>query len=102
MAEFNPGEPITTEEAVIEVTQNPEEPTLSPGRHTFQLVVTDDAGNASVPDIVEIVIRDTIRPTAVLEAPKSVQPGQSFILSGKRSADVPPGRVVRYEWTLLD
>lgn len=102
MAEFKPGEPITTEDAVIEVTQNAEKPTLSPGRHSFQLIVEDDAGNISLPDVVEIIVRDTTRPTAVLDAPKSVQPGQSFILNGKRSSDVAPGRVVKYEWTMLE
>ena len=102
MAEFTPGEAITTEEAVIEVTQNPEKPTLTPGRHSFQLIVEDDAGNVSLPDMVEVIVRDTIRPTAVIEAPRSVQPGQSFFLNGKRSSDVAPGRVVRYEWTLLE
>ena len=102
MAEFKPGEAITTEEAVIEVTQNVEQPSLSPGRHTFQLIVEDDAGNVSLPDTVQVIVRDTIRPTAVLEAPRTVQPGQSFYLNGKSSSDVPPGRVVRFEWTLLE
>lgn len=102
MAQFKPGEPITTEAAAVEVTINPENPTLAPGRHSFQLVVEDDAGNLSLPDVVEVIVRDTILPTAVLEAPKLVQPGQSFFLTGKRSSDVDPGKVVKYEWTLLD
>jgi hypothetical protein len=102
MAEFKPGEAITTEVAAIEVTQNPEKPTLAPGRHSFQLIVEDDAGNLSLPDVVEVIVRDTILPTAVLDAPKLVQPGQSFFLNGKRSSDVAPGRLVRFEWTLLD
>ncbi len=102
MAEFKPGEALTTEEAVIEVTQTTDNPTLTPGRHSFQLIVEDDAGNVSLPDVVEVIVRDTIRPTAVLDAPKTVQPGQSFFLNGKRSSDVAPGRVVRFEWTLLE
>lgn len=102
MAQFKPGEPITTEEPAIEVTVNAEQPLLAPGRHSFQLIVSDDAGNLSLPDVVEVIVRDTVRPTAVLEAPKQVQPGQSFFLSGKRSSDVAPGRVVKYEWTLLE
>jgi len=102
MAQFNPGEAVTTEEAAVEVTINPENPTLAPGRHSFQLIVEDDSGNLSLPDVVEVIVRDTVRPTAVLEAPKLVQPGQSFFLTGRRSGDVAPGRVVKYEWTLLD
>lgn len=101
MAEFKPGAPVTTEEPVVEVTVSAELP-LKPGRHQFQLVVEDDAGNVSLPDVVDVVVRDTIRPTAVLEAPKSVQPGQSFMLDGRRSSDVAPGKVVKYQWTLLE
>ena len=101
MAEFKPGTPVTTEEPVVEVTVSAELP-LKPGRHRFQLIVEDDAGNVSLPDVVDVIVRDTIRPTAVLEAPKSVQPGQSFMLDGRRSSDVPPGKVVKYEWTLLE
>ena len=102
MAQFLPGQAISTEEPAVEVTVNPENPTLAPGRHSFQLVVVDDSGNVSLPDVVEVIVRDTVLPTAVLEAPKTVQPGQSFFLNGKRSSDVAPGRVVKYEWTLLD
>ena len=97
---FKPGEAIETQEPTIEVTANAELPLL-PGRHQFQLVVEDDAGNRSDPDIVDVIVRDTVRPTAVLEAPKTVQPGQTFTLDGRRSSDVAPGRVVKFEWTLL-
>ena len=100
MAIFKPGEPIDTDTATIEVTANADLP-LRPGRHQFQLVVEDDAGNRSDPDIVEVVVRDTIKPTAVLEAPKLLQPGQTFNLDGRRSSDVAPGQLVKFEWTLL-
>ncbi|MCP5152192.1 MAG: hypothetical protein H6983_23830 [Ectothiorhodospiraceae bacterium] len=100
MAKFVPGEPVTTETATVEVTQSLED-FLPPGRHRFQLVVEDDAGNRSDPDTVDIIVRDSVRPTAVLDAPSQVQPASSFTLSGKRSSDVAPGRVVKFEWTLL-
>ena len=100
MAKFDPGVPVTTEKPTVEVTVDLEAP-LPVGRHKFQLVVEDDAGNRSLPDVVEIIVRDTLNPTAVLEAPSQVQPGQSFTLDGHKSTDVPPGKVVKYEWTLL-
>jgi hypothetical protein len=37
-------------------------------------------------------IHDTTSPTEVLDVPAQVEVGQSFFLSGARSADVPPGR----------
>ena len=101
MPVFKPGTPVTTEEPVVEVIASEELP-LKPGRHRLQLIVEDDSGNVSLPDIVDLIVRDTIRPTAVLEAPKSVQPGQNFMLDGRRSSDVPPGKIVKYEWTLLE
>jgi hypothetical protein len=100
MTEFFPNKPIETAEPKIEVTISPNAP-LPAGLTKFQLVVVDDAGNASDPAVVEVIIRDTLRPTAVLDAPKSVEVGQSFVLVGDRSSDVAPGKVVNYIWTLL-
>jgi hypothetical protein len=53
--------------------------------------VTDEAGNVSTPAVVEVVIRDLQKPTAVLDAPRQVETGQSFQLSGSRSTDIAPG-----------
>jgi hypothetical protein len=100
MAEFFPNKPIETKEPKIEVTVSPNAP-LPVGVTRFQLVVVDDSGNESEPNFVEVVIRDTQRPTAVLDAPRQVEAGQSFALSGDRSSDVAPGKVVRYLWTLV-
>lgn len=100
MAIFQPGQPVETTEPVVEVTVTPEAP-LATGRHRFQLVVVDDAGNVSDPDVAEVIVRDTQRPTAVLTAPEQVEFGRSFVLDGRRSSDVPPGRVVRFVWTLV-
>lgn len=101
MAEFTFGTTIDTEESAIEVTVDPQNP-LPAGRHRFRLVVFDDSGNASEPSEVEIIIRDSQLPTAVLDAEPQVEFGQSFKLLGERSSDVAPGRVVRYQWTMLD
>jgi hypothetical protein len=100
MPQFGMGQPVETEEPVVEVAVDPENP-LPPGRHVFQLVVFDDAGNQSAPDLVEVIVRDSQAPTAVISGPAQVEWGQSFMLSGKGSSDVAPGKVVRYVWTLV-
>ncbi len=100
MPEFRTGVPIETADPVVEVTVTPTSP-LAAGRHQFQLVVVDDSGNASTPSVVEVIVRDTQKPTAVLDAPREVESGNSFQLSGRRSSDIPPGRIVSYRWTLL-
>jgi hypothetical protein len=99
--EFEIGSPVENDSPAIEVTVSPDKP-LAIGRHRFQLVVADDSGNASQPDLVEIIVRDSQAPTAVIDAPTQVEFGQSFAMSGKRSSDIPPGKVVKFVWTLLD
>ena len=101
MAVFIPGETIKTAEPTIEVETQGDAP-LKVGLHRFQLVVVDDSGNESEPAIVEVIVRDTQRPTAVLDVVREVEVGQNFFMSGKRSSDVPPGQVTTFLWTLLD
>ena len=101
MATFQPGTPIETQDPLIEVTIDPQQPSLGPGRHRFRLVVVDNDGLSSAPDEVDVIIRDERVPTAVLEAPREVRFGQSFELSGRRSSDPAPGKVVRWIWTLM-
>ena len=101
MAEFTFGQTVETKEPVVEVTVSPDKP-LPTGRLRFRLVVIDDSGNASEPSDVEVIIRDSERPTAVLDADPQVEFGNSFKLSGERSSDVAPGQVVLYQWTMLD
>ena len=101
MAQFVIGTPVESAEPTIEVTVDPANP-LSVGRHTFQLVVVDDAGNQSQPDSVVVIVKDSINPTAVLRAPSQVEPGTSFSLNGRASSDVAPGRVVKYIFTLVE
>ena len=99
MAEFRVGQPIETDVADIEVSITASSP-LPVGRHRFQLVVVDENGNQSSPDVLEVVVRDTSRPTAVIQGPREVDLGRSFQLSGSRSFDI-GSRIVRYQWTLL-
>jgi len=101
MADFIIGKEVETNEPTIEVTVNIANP-LSVGKHTFRLVVVDDGGNQSLPAVAEVVVRDSVNPTAILRAPSQVEFGKSFLLDGKDSSDVPPGKVVRYIWTMLD
>lgn len=100
MADFRPNQPVETSESTVEVTVDPQNP-FPVGRLRFRLVVTDDAGNESVPDEVDVIVSDNERPTAVLDAPRSVNFRESFTLSGERSTDV-GGRIVRYRWELVD
>jgi hypothetical protein len=101
-AELVPNTPIETEDAILEISMNPQA-LLRPGQHVFQLVVTDDAGNVSAPAEVEIIIRDTQAPTAVLDVlpSRTLEFGASFQLSAERSSDVAPGQIARYSWTLV-
>jgi hypothetical protein len=72
---------------------------LAIGRHTLQLVVTDDSGNASAPATAAVVVVDSVAPTAVIDAPARLDVGQTLTASGARSSDI-GGRVVGYTWTL--
>src|SRR5215204_1917541 len=99
--EFKPNTPIVTTTPTVEVTLSPQN-ALSVGPHRFRLVVTDEAGNESEPAEVTIIVLDTGRPTAVLDAPRSVPFGQSIQLSATRSTDPEGSALRRFTWTLLD
>jgi hypothetical protein len=100
MPVFRIGDSVETEESSITVDITAENP-LPTGVHLFQLIVTDEAGNESAPAIAQVVVRDTQAPTAVITAPSQVSFGQGFRLDGRDSSDVPPGRIVRFRWTLM-
>jgi hypothetical protein len=108
MATFQTNRPISQTDPTIKVDVAAANP-LQLGANRFQLVVLDSAGNESTPAVLDVVVRDTSKPTAVLDLVDSngqrVDPvasfGQSFTLSGARSADLPPGRIVEYRFTLL-
>ncbi len=83
---------------------------LDLGANRFELVVIDDAGNESAPAHLDIIVKDTDRPTAVLDMVdgngKRITPtigqGKSFFLSGARSSDKGDGKVVKYRITWVD
>ncbi len=101
MVNFITGSPVETVDPSIEVTVSVDNP-LPVGKHRFQLVVVDDSGNKSQADVVDVVVKDSQNPTAVLKAPSQVEYGKTFSLDGRGSSDVPPGKVVKYIWTLLE
>lgn len=100
MAEFVINQEVRTETPTVEVTLTANN-ALPLGRHTFRLVVVDDSGNSSIPDDVIVIVADTENPTAVLNAPRSVNFATSFNLDGSRSFDAGGGRVVTYQWTYM-
>lgn len=100
MPSFVVGTPVDSPTPTVEVTVDPQTP-LPIGRHTFQLVVVDDSGNQSLPDTVEIIVRDATNPTAVLRAPSQVEFGRSFNLDGRASSDVAPGKIAKWIFTLM-
>jgi hypothetical protein len=101
MANFVIGTPLETTDPAVECTVTPASP-LTVGRHRFQLEVIDDSGNRSLPDAVEVIVKDTKLPTAVLKMPTQVEFGQSFTLDGRGSSDVLPGRLAKFIWTRLE
>ena len=108
MAEFKPNVPVVQKDPLVSVDVKQGSP-MPAGKYRFQLVVVDDADNESDPAFVDVIVRDTQRPTAVLDVVNAdraivdpvVPVGSSFFLSGARSSDVPPGKVKAYRFTLL-
>lgn len=109
MVRFVENRPVVQEEPDVKVDVSVEDP-LPLGVNRFRLVVVDDSGNESEPVFLEVIVRDNARPTAVLDMVNAngqrIEPvvdfGASFILSGRRSSDLPPGRVAEYRFTLVD
>ena len=112
MAKFVPGTDtdVKSDEPLLDVVASTATP-LKPGKHVFQLVVVDDAGNASETASVTIIVQDTERPTAVIDlitergeriaSPEvNVRFGTPFRLTGERSSDI-GGVVSTWNWTLL-
>lgn len=87
MAVFKPGIPVVTREPVVEVTANREFP-LKAGRHRFQLIVADDAGNVSAPDIVEVVVADALPPRELPGVSGRARPRRVAAAKGGRSGAV--------------
>lgn len=103
------GGAVTTTDDVLNVAVSNDNP-LPVGNHAFELVVVDDSGNRSQPVRVQVIVRDTQAPTAVLNVASSegrplpnnaVEFGSGFMLTARGSLDVPPGRIAEFVWTLV-
>jgi len=99
MPRFEVNVPVETDQPNVTVEVTPNAPLL-PGRHRFELVVTDDSGNASEPAFLVVIVADRERPTAVLDGPDVVDFGRSFELSGRRSFDI-GGTIRAFRFTYL-
>ncbi|MDB5706046.1 MAG: hypothetical protein JWN66_3162 [Sphingomonas bacterium] len=107
MATFKPNVPVIQKEPVVSVDVTPAAP-LSVGVHTFILTVVDDSNNESDKVKIDVIVKDTDRPTAVLDVVDKngkiidavVAPGASFILSAARSKDTDPGKIKEYRFTM--
>lgn len=99
MARLDINVPVISDQPTITVDVDAAHP-LVPGRHQYQLEVTDDSGNVSAPTTVVVIVADNQRPTAVLDGPRVVDFGKGFTLSGQRSFDI-GGSIVRYTFTYL-
>jgi hypothetical protein len=108
MPEFKPNVPVVQDTPLVSVDMPKDNP-LAAGKYRFQLVVVDDSGNESDPAFIDVIVKDTVKPTAVLDminadkaiVPPNAQVGSSFTLSGARSSDVAPGKVKAYRFTML-
>ncbi len=101
MAVFRVGTPVETKEPRVEVSVTPDN-MLPIGKHLFRLTVVDDSGNVSKPSDVVVVVLDDQAPTAILKAPSRISAGQSFLLDGSASTDLPPGKIASFTWTLVE
>jgi hypothetical protein len=108
MAVFQPNVPVTQKTPQVQVDVTPAAP-LAIGPHRFQLIVVDDSGNLSTAATLDVIVKDTTAPTAVLDvvnaAGQRIDPtvpfGQPFLLSGVRSSDAGGGKVVEYRFMLV-
>ena len=102
MSNFELGIEIETDTPTVQVSPTPGT-ALAPGKHRFQLVVEDETGNLSQPAFVDVIVRDTVAPTAVIALVGGVDPtfNQPFELDGSQSTDAGGGTVAKYRWTLV-
>jgi chitodextrinase len=87
-------------DATLIIVVSPTSP-LKVGAYTFQLEVVDDSGNRSKAVQARLFVADAQAPTAIISAPRSVNFGEDFTLSGQESSDVGGGTIARYVWTLI-
>jgi hypothetical protein len=102
MSNFELGKEIETDGPTVQVTPAPGQP-LPLGKHRFQLIVEDEAGNQSQPAFLDVIVRDPVAPTAIIQLVGGVDPAFNtpFELDASLSTDAGGGTVVKYHWTLV-
>lgn len=99
---------VTTPQVKVEISGQDQ---LEIGANRFRLTVIDDADNISKPTFLDVIVKDDKAPTAVLDLVDArgrrlpepvVGQGDDILLSGARSADLPPGKVVKYNFAWVD
>lgn len=107
--EFRSAGEIGTPDELLRIIVDPGDP-MPIGAHYFVLTVVDDSGNISQPAKVQVVVRDTAAPTAVVTAydmngrplrDNTLEYGSGFMLNAKGSVDLPPGKIVKFVWSLV-
>jgi len=109
MPQFKTNQPVVQSDPVVKVEVSRTDQ-LPVGPNRFRLVVVDNEGNESEPTFLEVIVQAPQVPTAVLDMvddnQRRIDPvvpaGRGFTLSGARSTDVPPGKVVEWRFTLVD
>ena len=110
LEDFRREEKTETEDTLLRVTVSGTNP-LPIGQHIFELTVVDEGGNVSQPAKARVVVADKTAPTAVLTivdaegrtlTENTLEFGASFGLSAKGSKDLPPGKITRYIWRLVE
>lgn len=99
MAKLEINVPFETDQPTIVVEVDPQRP-LQRGRHRFRLEVVDDSGNVSAPDVLDLIVADRERPTAVLNGPSIADIGKPFEITGIKSFDI-GGVIKTYRFTYL-
>ena len=99
MAKLDINVPFETDQPTIVVEVDPQKP-LPRGRHRFQLEVVDDSGNVSEPDVIDVIVADREKPTAVLNGPSIADIGKPFEITGIKSFDI-GGEIKAYRFTYL-
>jgi hypothetical protein len=92
------GSPIRTEVPAVTFHADPAHP-FAAGPHEVELVVRDDFGDSSAPQVHHITVQDTVAPTAVVAVPATAGFGAPVTASGGASSDV-GGHIVTYRWQL--
>ena len=79
------------------------------GAQNYQLVVEDGSGNRSAAVELQLMVKDTVAPSAMLavfdsngQSITQIDQGQTFTLSGQHSSDANGGVIAQYHWRAVN